>query len=419
MRIRVIFLLFSFFLLFFSLRASPDTERIYIDITSPSFKKVPIAIQQFIGLKDISEIIKDDLSFTGFFECLDENAFLEKPDQPFNYSNWKSIGATVVVKGRVIQTSEDLRVSVSVYDVLGNQEILKKEYSGPSNLLRLIAHSISNNIYEILTGQKGIFKSKIAFVAGVSKKELYIMDWDGHRITPMGIKGDILLSPKWSRDKTKLTYSVQKNRIWNINIIDLNTKKERILISTENLIIVGNFYPGDRKVIFSSVKDGKSTIYTTDIENDIKESIISSRWIDVSPSISPDGNHILFVSNRSGGPQIYISTKNGEGIRRLTFDGSYNTSPAWSPMGDRIAFVKMINGRNQIFIMKPDGSEVTQLTDKGNNEDPSFSPDGRHIAFTSDRDGKKGIFLMKANGLDQKRITPKDLSAQSPNWSTF
>lgn len=417
MKISVINFLSIFFL--FITFSSSDADRIYLDISSPSLKKIPIAIQEFVGLKEVSEIIKDDLSFTGLFECIDENAFIEKPDQPFNYLNWRGIGATLVIKGKVVYTKKDLKINVFIYDVSDNQEILKKEYSGNFSLLRSIAHSISNDIYKVLTGQKGIFKSKIAFVAGGSKKELYIMDWDGHRITSTGIKGEILLSPKWSWDKTKLIYSVQKNRLWHINIADLNTNRERVLLSTENLSIAGNFYPDCKRVVFSSIKDGKSTIYMADIEGDVRESIITSRWIDVSPAISPNGRHILFVSNRSGSPQIYISTKNGEGIRRLTFEGSYNTSPIWSPLGDKIAFVRMINGKNQIFVMKPDGSEVIQLTDIGNNEDPSFSPDGRYIAFTSDRDGKKGIFLMKANGLDQKRITPKDLYAHSPSWSTF
>lgn len=418
MKIGVISFFFSVFPLFIFGPFS-NGDRIYLDISSPSIRKVPVAIQEFVGLKEVSEVIKDDLSFTGLFECLNEDTFIERPDQPFNYLNWRGIGATIVVKGRVSYSSKDLKVSVFIYDVFDNQEILRKEYSGTSGLIRPIAHSISNDIYKVLTGQRGIFRSKIAFVAGGGKKELYIMDWDGHRITSTGIKGDILLSPKWSLDKTKLIYSVQKNRLWYINIFDLDTNKERILLSTENLSIAGNFYPDGKRFILSSVKEGRSAIYMAGIEKDLKENIISSRWIDVSPAISPDGNHILFVSNRSGGPQIYISTKNGEGIRRLTFEGSYNTSPVWSPIGDKIAFVRMINGRNQIFVMNPDGSNVVQLTDKGNNEDPTFSPDGRYIAFTSDRDGLKGIYLMKLNGLDQKRITPKNIIAYAPNWSSY
>jgi TolB protein len=413
-----LFVIFSLFVIFY-FHLNVRAERIYLDITSPTIQKMPIAIQDFVGLKTVSEIIRDDLSFTGLFDCLDESAFIERPDQPFNQANWRGLGVSIVVKGKVEQTTKGLNVYLSVYDVSENSEILKKEYSGSNDLLRPIAHSISNDIYKIVTGQEGIFRSKIAFVGETKdkKKEIYIMDWDGKRLSPSGVKGDIILTPRWSRDKGKLLFSVQRNRLWSISLIDLNDYKERVLFSSDGLSLAGNFLPDNRRFVFSSLKDGRSNISIFDTKDEEIERIMSSRWIDVSPSISPDGRDILFTSNRSGSPQIYISDIRGSGIKRLTYEGAYNTSAVWSPKGDRIAFVRMIGGKNQIFIMKPDGSGVIQLTDKGSNEDPSFSPDGRYIAFTSDRDGSKGIYLMKVNGLDQKRITPKETLSYAPNWS--
>jgi TolB protein len=413
-----LFVIFSLFLIFY-FHLNVRAERVYLDITSPTIQKMPIAIQDFVGLKNVSEIIRDDLSFTGLFDCLDESASIERPDQPFNHANWRGLGVSIVVKGKVVQTNKGLNVAFSVYDVSENSEILKKEYSGTNELLRPIAHSISNDIYKIVTGQEGIFRSKIAFVGEIKdkKKEIYIMDWDGKRISPTGVKGDIILAPRWSKDKGKLLFSVQRRRLWSISLIDLNDYKEKILFSSDGLSLAGNFLPDNRRFVFSSLKDGRSIIFISDTKDEEIERIMSSRWIDVSPSISPDGREVLFTSNRSGSPQIYVSDIRGGGIRRLTYEGSYNTSAVWSPKGDRVAFVRMISGKNQIFIMKPDGSGVVQLTDKGSNEDPSFSPDGRYIAFTSDRDGSKGIYLMKINGLDQKRITPKELPAYGPSWS--
>ncbi|MBI5213811.1 MAG: Tol-Pal system beta propeller repeat protein TolB [Nitrospirae bacterium] len=405
-------------------------EKVYIDVTSPGMKKLPVAVQNFTGGKEISDIVKDDLNFTGLFDCIDDAAQIERPEQPFNPNSWKGLGVELVVKGRVV-AGKGLTVVVSAYDVSSAAEVLRKEYSGSADLLMPLAHSIANDIYKTLTGQQGIFRTKIAFIKGQGSRvkgqenseliahnsELYIMDWDGHRPYGLGIRGGILLSPRWSPDGTKLLYSAERNRSWDIYALDMSAMKEKNIVRLSGLNMSGNFFPNNREFVFSSSKDGKSNIHVGDISNMKGWKLVSSPWIDVSPSVSPDGNHILFVSNRSGSPQIYMSNKDGNGVRRLTFEGTYNTSPAWSSKGDRIAFVRMIGGRNQIFIIKPDGNGSIQLTDKGNNEDPSFSPDGRHIVFTSDRDGAKGIYLMRVTGEDQKRITPKGIKATGPNWS--
>ncbi|MBF0327962.1 MAG: Tol-Pal system beta propeller repeat protein TolB [Nitrospirae bacterium] len=396
-----------------------DIGKTYIDIYSPGVKAFPIAVQIFAGGKEISDIVQDDLNFTGLFKCVEEAAQIEKPEQPFNASNWKGVGVEVVVKGKVV-TGRDLRLSISVHDAADGRELLNKEYSAYPNALRSVAHTVSNDIHKLLTGQEGIFRSRIAFVGDKNGvKELHLMDWDGARMHATGITAGILLTPRWSKSGKKLLYSAERNREWGIYILDMVSMREKSVVSLSGLNMAGNFFPNEQEFVFSSSKEGKSNIYVADTNAMLGRKLIASPWIDVSPTVSPDGNNVLFVSNRAGGPQVYISDKDGNGIRRITFEGNYNTSPVWSPKGDRIAFVRMIGGKNQIFTAKLDGNGMTQLTDIGSNEDPSFSPDGRYIVFTSNRNGSKGIYIMRLNGDGQKNITPKGLKAASPNWSPF
>jgi len=401
----------------YCLAPTVSAGKVYIDITSPDIRKLPIAVQNFTGGKEISDIVSANLTFTGLFEPIDDAAQIERNDQPFNPNNWRGLGVELVVKGRVI-SGKGLNIIVSAYDVSEGREVLKKEYSASPELLRPLAHSIANDIYRILTGQQGIFRTKIAYVGERDgRKELLIMDWDGHRIHKPGITGGVLLAPRWSPDGTRLLYSAERHRKWDIYVLDMKTMIEKNVVMLPGLNMAGNFFPDNRKFVFSSSKDRRPNIYIGDTTEMKGWEVISSPWIDVSPAVSPNGQQILFVSNRTGSPQIYISDINGHGIRRLTFEGSYNTSPVWSPNGDRIAFVRMINGKGQIFTMKPDGSELKQLTNRGSNEAPSFSPDGRFIAFTSDRDGAKGIYLMRVNGDGQVRITPRGTTATGPGWS--
>ncbi|HEX8948660.1 MAG TPA: Tol-Pal system beta propeller repeat protein TolB [Dissulfurispiraceae bacterium] len=392
--------------------------KVYIDVTSPDFRKLPVAIQSFTGGKEISDTIKDDLDFTGFFSCIDDAAQIERPDQAFSPANWTGLGVEFVVKGRATQTANGLDLVISAYDVSAGKETLRKAYTATPGLQRQLAHTVANDIYSLLTGQQGIFRTQIAFVGEkAGKSEIYLMDWDGHNIQGLGVTGSILLAPHWASDKSHLLYSAERFRQWGLYLLDTRARKERLIVMLRGLNIAGNFLPGNKEFIFTSSKDGNPDIYIANIKTIMGRKIISTPWIDVSPSVSPDGSSIVFVSNRSGTPQIYISDMDGSGVRRITFQGSYNTAPSWSPRADRIVFTSMIGGKNQICLIKLDGSEFTQLTDRGNNEDPSFSPDGRYIVFTSNMDGKKGLYIMRSNGEGARRITPKGLIANKAGWS--
>jgi TolB protein len=400
--------------------ASASAEKIYIDITSPGVKRLPIAIQPFIGAREASEIVKKDLTYTGLFDCIEDAAHIERPDQVFNAMSWKGLGAEMVVKGEVTSSGgSSIEITVRAFDVTEGREVLRKEYTAGRDLLRQLSHSVANDIYKLLTGQNGIFRSKIVFVSERrGSKQLYMMDWDGERMRPLGPRGGILLAPRWSSDGSKLIYSSEKGRRWGIYVYDLNTGTEvKSGVPLSGLSIVGNFFPDNRRFVYSASRSGNANIMVGNIGGSAPHRLIVSPWIDISPSVSPDGNSILFVSNRTGSPQLYISDSQGYGVRRITHEGNYNTSPSWAPSGEMIVYASMVNGRNQIFIVKPDGTGLTQLTKDGNNEDPSFSPDSRFVVFSSTREGSKGIFIMRANGEDIRRVTPRGFRSASPAWS--
>ena len=409
------------FLLFFTLHFLPFAEaKVYIDISSPAVRKVPIAISEFTGSqgKEVSEVITDDLDFTGVFLCLDKKSFIEAPSQPFNQKNWSVIGADVVVKGEVTTTERELSARVSLFDVAEGREVFRKEYQTEASLLRPLAHTIANDIYKQMTGENGIFRTRIVFVERKGGEDgLFLADWDGRRVNSLGIRGNLILSPHWSRDGSKLLYSSERYRQWGIYLLNFKKMTETKVFSSKGTNIAGDFSPNADEVMFSSSMAGAPNLYVYGIAASKLSRLTTSRGIDVSPSLSPDGSQICFVSDRDGSPQLFIMSRNGYNIRRLTFSGSYNTSPSWSPKGDRIVFSGRQGNRNQIFIIGPDGSGLTQLTSKGNNEDPSFSPDGRYIVFSSDRDGERAVYIMRSTGDAQKRISPGGVKSFGPRWS--
>jgi len=386
--------------LFFS---SVSHAKVYLDITSPGQRKIPISITHR-GTGEaltIEEILKNDLYFTGIFSDV-------APDIP-----GAEIRVDIEARG-----SESLEVSLTVTDMVEGGNILKKSYSASSKIIRALAHNIANDIFKVVTGRDGVFRTQIAYIADSSgKKELHMMDWDGYNSRRI-VSSRLASSHSWSYDGNYIAYSSEGNKKWTIYLIDLMSSTKETLFQSDGLNLAGNISSGNR-LTFSSSKDGSPEIYVMDINKKNPEKITRSYGIDVSPVFSPDASQIAFVSDRGGTPQIYIMNADGGGIRRVTFEGNYNTSPAWSPDGRRLAYTGRTNGKNQIFVVKSDGTDMRQLTDTGNNEEPSFSPDGLFITFDSDRDGRRGIYIMRTNGEGQQRITPKELTARAPEWSPY
>jgi TolB protein len=403
---------------YYSLFTVSAEAKVYIDITSPSSKKLPIAIYDLQGSlgKEISEIVRQDLIFTGLFMYIDKASYIEDPVKAFNPQNWTPLGIEAVVKGSV-SGEKNVTAMINLYDTMEVRPILSRQYQSERDLVRPLAHNIANDIYQALTGSRGIFRTRIAFVAeDDGQKGIYLMDWDGQRVRRMGLKGTLMLTPHWSPDGSNIIYSSERGRQWGLYLLDFLKMTEKRVFVSKGTNMAGDFFPRGGSVVFSSSKEGTPDLYILSLRDHELKKLPSTYGIEVSPAVSPDGNTIAFVSDRGGSPQIYLMRSDGSDIRRVTFEGSYNTSPSWSPTGDRIVF-SCRRGNNQICMIKPDGSELIQLTEQGNNEDPSFSPDGRYITFSSDRDRTKGIYIMRANGESQKRVSPKGLRSAGPRWS--
>jgi TolB protein len=400
--VKVFQLIVALFILYFSF--SPVSHaKIYIDITSPAIRKLPISISSSgtSGAKTVEEIVRADLLFTGIFSDV-------APEIP---------GAEVTVKIE-LREAKALKAVLTVRDLVRNREVLRKRYEASKGIIRALAHSISNDVFKVITGRNGAFRTRIAYIMEkAGKKELHLMDWDGHNSRRV-ISSMLTSSHNWSRDGRHIVYSSVRRRKWEINMLDLIKYRKIHLFTSEGLNLVGNM-TGDNRLVFSSSKRGSSEIYTMDVNERKYRRLTGSYGIDVSPAYSPDASEIAYVSDQGGTPQIYIMSADGSGKRRLTFEGNYNTSPAWTPDGKEIVFVGRRNGKNQIFMIKSDGTDFRQITSRGNNEEPTFSPNGLFIAFDSDRDGEKAIYVMRSNGEEQKRITPPGTIVRAPRWSPY
>jgi len=406
----------------------------YIDIRNPFLRKIPTAVPLFKNVsggerggmlsRRLADILAQTLAFTGYFEILDRQAFLADPRNPavlganIRFRNWTTIGAELLITGTVRLSGDMLETELRLFDSFKEDLIIGKRYKGvEADHVRMIRR-FCGDIMLHLTGDRGVFESRIAFVsASGDKKEIYTCDFDGGGPAAVTFKNSISRYPAWSSDAAYLAFTSYQKGKPDLYIQRLADKKE-IVVDRRGFQITPAWVPGKFQLAAAMSFSGDQEIYLLTGEGKIINRLTKSRGIDVSPTWSPDGKLLAFVSRRSGTPQIYIKDMASERVRRLTFEGRYNTEPSWSPKGDRIAYSSQQDGRLDIHTIDVEGRNPMRLTqNQGDNESPSWSPDGSLIAFSSTREGPSRIYVMTAFGTDQRRLLTLPGEQMDPKWS--
>ena len=407
----------------------------YIDIRNPFLRKIPLAIPLFKNQaggpreedssRKAADFMASSLDFTGYFKILDRAAFLFDPQKSgvgatdINFQNWTVVGAELLITGLFEQTGDTVSMELRLFDTVRGRQALGKRYSGNTSEIRKMVLRFCSEVIYYLTGNKGIFNSKIAFVStGSGKKEIYICDFDGYNPTRLTYNESISLFPSWSSDGQHLAYTSYKGGKPDIYIRNLADKKETV-IAQPGLNITPAWAPDRFELAATMSFSGDQEIYLLTGSGKMIKKLTNVKGSDVSPTWSPDGRKIAYVSNRTGGPQIYILDLDSGAERRLTFEGKYNTQPSWSPRGDKIAYSSQVGGLHQICVIDVEGRSPVQLTrGNGDSESPSWSPDGSLIVFNSTREGQSRLYVMTAFGTDQRRLMLLNGEQTNPKWSS-
>ncbi len=398
-------------------------------VVTPFERKFKIAIQPFVGDSveasatgtRIAQVISSDLDFTGIFQPLNPNAFLEdaRTVDNIDFGGWQSIGAEALVKGSVTPEGDMISVEARIFDVYKGSRVVGKRYRGPASEWRKIAHRIANEIFKYFTGDEGVFDTQITYAGKPNRlvKEVFVADFDGSNIVQVTRNNSINNYPNWSKDTNRICFTSFKAGRPTLFVIGRGGRGARA-VRPSSTILQGAWSPVSGELaVGGQVGVGNSEILRLSPDGSSFVRLTNHPAIDTSPSWSPDGSKILFVSDRSGSPQLFVMNADGSGQRRISYQGAYNVHPVWSPKGDRIAYAGMVGGRFDIFTMRPDGTDLAQITSSGNNEYPSWAPNGRQIVFQSGRGAGTAIYVINANGSNLRPILRAPGGATAPTWS--
>jgi TolB protein len=406
-----------------------------VPVTGGEVAPLPIAIPNFVAGTPgdaevgvgVTQVITNNLKRSGLFAPIDQAAYIEKTiniDAAPNFQNWKTINAQALVTGRMTrQNNGRVKAEFRLWDVNTGQQLAGQQYDTSAEYWRRIAHIISDQIYERLTGEKGYFDSRIVFVDESGAKErrvkkLALMDQDGANVRYLTRGADLVLTPRFSPSTQEITYMEFGQGDPRVYLYNIETGQREIVGNFPGMSFSPRFSPDGQRIIMSLQQGGNSNLFVMDLRSKSMTRLTDTPAIDTSPSYAPDGSRLCFESDRGGKPQIYVMPATGGPAQRISFgDGSYST-PVWSPRGDYIAFTKQGGGQFAIGIMKTDGSGERILTAGYHNEGPTFAPNGRVVMFFRDPGGGGGpsLFTVDVSGRNELRV-PTPGFASDPAWS--
>ena len=434
-------LIFKIIILVITLVSSKAfSEDLRIKINSGQVEPLPIAIANFTGENggsseigmQISTVVSNNLVGSGQFKAIESAAFIAPPTNPSvrpNFTDWTPLGIKALITGSVKNINkQQIEVEFRLWDVIAETDLIGLRLSVNSRAWRRVAHIISDEIFERLSGDSGYFDTRIVYVAESGPqnkriKRLAIMDQDGENHQFLTDGSFLVLTPRFSPTSQEITYLAYFKNEPRVYIFNLETGQQELLGSFPGMTFAPRFSPSGEKIIMSLAEKGVTDIYTMDLNNQKVERLTNSPSIDTSPSFSPDGKKIIFNSDRGGTQQLYIMDSNGRNIKRISFGKGRYATPVWAPKGELIAFTKMLKNKFYIGVMSPDGSGERLLAQGYLVEGPTWAPNGRVLMYFKQEapidDGKSAsvnLFKIDITGFRETRIvTPTDGS--DPAWS--
>ena len=403
-----------------------------IEITQGVESAMPLAITPVAGDMPIEatlleSVVYSDLHRSGYFSIVDKKSYPQqnvKLDE-VDYNRWRNIGiealltmtATTVGEGKV-------RVQFELYDLVRKNRALGHSVTTNKNQLRKVAHKISDLVFEKLTGIKGAFSTRIAYISEAGSKEskkyqLQIADADGYNPRTIFSSSNQLLSPAWSPDGRRLAYVSFENDRTEIFVQDVTTGKRSKISSEPGINSAPAWSPDGGTIALTLSSGGDPEIYLLDVESRKLRKLTNHYGIDTEPAWSPDGRFIYFTSNRSGAPQIYQVSFGGGTPKRMTFEGNYNAAPSVSADGKYVAMVHRNDGGYRIGLLDIERNSFRLLTDGVLDEAPSFAPNGSMIIYSTRHNNSTVLSAVSADGRVRQRLRLQKEKVREPSWSPF
>ncbi|PXW86852.1 TolB protein [Nitrosomonas sp. Nm84] len=403
----------------------PLHAQLNIEIFGGGASRIPIAIVPFAEENKLNQgitpVIGADLQRTGLFKLVDSSGLSPHVPTDVVYADWANRGANALVIGRTIALSGDqVEIQFRLMDVAKKSQLTGLSITVPKTQLRAAAHRIADVIYEALTGDVGVFSTRIAYVLKRGNKyALQVADADGYNAQSIIEYTEPIISPAWSPDGNQLAYVSFENKKPIVYVQTLSTRERRAVASFKGSNSAPAWSPDGKKLAVVLTGQGGSQIFLVNVDGSGLQRLSRSSGIDTEPNFSPDGRYILFTSDRGGSPQIYrmaITNAETSNAERLTFEGSYNVSPDFSQDGKSFTFIHRGDSRFNVAVQEIGSRQVQILTNSKFDESPSFAPNGKMILYATEIDGHGILSAVSRDGQTRQHLSVQTGDIREPAW---
>ena len=408
-----------------SLPALPALAQFRVEVTGVGLTQLPIALAPFRGEAQspqrISAIVQADLERSGQFRSIDAaGAALDEVSRP-DMAQWRQKSADSLVTGSITRLADgryDIRFRL--WDVVRAQDLGGQSFVVSQGDLRLVAHRIADCVYEKLTGERGVFSTRIAYVTKAGGRySLWVADADGENAQAALSSPEPIISPAWAPNGTQLAYVSFESRKPVVYVHDVASGRRRLIANFRGSNSAPAWSPDGRQLAVTLTRDGSSQLYTIDANGGEPRRLMQSSGIDTEPVFSGDGRTIYFVSDRGGAPQIYKVAASGGNAERVTFSGSYNISPSVSPDGRWLAYISRVGGAFKLHVMDLGTGAVSAITDTTADENPSFAPNSRLIVYATQQQGREALMTTTLDGKIKARLAGQGGDIREPDWGPY
>ena len=404
-------------------QASMSNAALSIEIIGAGEHQIPVAIVPFGGDENLSQsinaVIVGDLQRSGLFRLIDPLGKSPHQLADVSYPDWQVRGADALVIGSVsLQPDGRIEANFRLLDVVKQTQLIGQAVSANGKQMRAVGHHISDLIYEKLTGDKGVFSTRIAYVNRLGKKQyrLIVADSDGYNEQNVLEQTEPIMSPAWSPDGSHLAYVSFETGHAVVYVQSLYTGQRAVLADFPGTNSAPAWSPDGKQLAIVLTRDGSSQIYLVRPDGSGLRRITFSGSIDTEPDFSPDGQSLLFISDRGGSVQIYTMQVAGGQAQRLTFGDGNNFSPRFSPDGKGFVYTHFIDGKFYIATQDFQNGQVEILTLGGWEKNPSFAPNGKLILFASEARGRGILATVSSDGRVQQHMFTQSGDAREPVW---
>lgn len=413
--------------------ALPVQSELNIRITEGADSAIPIAIVPFANpdnlflADDAADVVRNDLLMSGDFASLLPSKMLSLPARSGDvyYRDWRLLGQQYLLVGELKSAGQD-RVSLrfELFDVNRQARILGEESTVATSQIRSLGHYVSDKVYEAITGIRGAFSTRLAFITQIDEfgkptYRLQTSDFDGRNAQVRLKSSEPILSPDWSPDGKRLAYVSFETGRPAVYVHELSSGKREKVAGFRGLNSAPAWSPDGRSLLVTLSKDGNAEIYRLDIATKQTERLTDHWAIDTEGSWSPDGRRVVFTSDRSGGPQVYIMELGNREARRLTFEGRYNARPRFSPDGKSLFFVHQRDGNFHTAKMDLDSGSISVLTRTALDESPDVAPNGRMLIYATGRGQNSVLAVVSSDGGSKYTLPAEEGEVKEPSWSPF